>query len=195
MLIATIVLMPIQKDASVPAPTFVPSATRVLVMPSVNVSYENDDGIRRDQIKTSNETLIRLFKAKGFDVINEQKDVSSFFDNVEGLDNEVNLNAAMIFKKAANCPVKPNLILFNAITENFQKESTNPFQIQRESFSSIRTWMLNPETKEIYIDGRRRNGGSTKNFSSLRGKYSRAVEVALDVQFKDFLKGYKNAKR
>ncbi len=169
------------------SPTFVPSETKVLILPSQNISGDKHLALKAEQVKESDSTLERIFSERGFRV--ESPDRAKELVNSQGIDftDEENYRKDILYKLGEDAKV--DIVVFNVITRTMQKRRNDIFE-NLEGFATMRTWTLDVKARKPILKGDSYDGTSAKNNSVGFGRQVRAVRLGLDQAFKEFVKPY-----
>lgn len=167
--------------------TFVPSETKVLILPSQNISGDKHIALKAEQVKESDSTLERIFSERGFRV--EGPDRAKELVNSQGIDftDEENYRKDILYKLGEDAKV--DIVVFNVITRTMQKRRNDIFE-NLEGFATMRTWVLDVKARKPILKGDSYDGTSAKNNSVGFGRQVRAVRLGLDQAFKEFVKPY-----
>ncbi len=187
MLATAILTISLANQAQLSTTVFKPADTKVLLLPSVNISGDKHIALREEQIKESDSTLLRNFSTRGFQVIAGDAAAQITKSSEVDFTDEENYRKEVFYKIGEQAGV--DIIVFNVITRTMQKKRNDIFE-NLEGFATMRTWVLDVKAKKPFLRGDSYDGTSAKNMSVGFGRQVRAVRLGLDQSLREFFKPY-----
>lgn len=174
-------------------PTYVPSETQVLIIPTTNKSGDKYESMKAEQCKEADETLRRLFEERGFVVMPAEEGPKAVTASGVDLSDEENYRKDPLYSigKSGNA----RIVVFTTITQTWQKTTSDFLMDKLEGFATMKTWVLDVNEQKPILSADVVEGRSTRNGPTGSLRQIRAVRLGLEKQLKPFLDGYKKVKK
>lgn len=164
-----------------------PVTTTVALLPTVNISGDKHINLKKEQVKESDATLLRLFSERRFVVLSSEITAKAIADAKLDLTDEENFRKELLYDLGNE--LKVDLLVFNVITGTRQQKRSDFFE-NLEGYATMRTWVLDVKNRTPYLRGDTYEGVSSKNGSVGFGRQVRAVRLGLQKQLEGFLKPF-----
>lgn len=171
---------------------FVPSSTKVAILPTLNTSQEKDAKQRDAQREAVDKSLAEAFSSRGFVVLDAGVVQNAIASSKIDLADEENHKRATLFTIGRACGA--DVIVFVNITNVSQALHQNFWAANREGTASLKTWVLETEGEKAPLSAKvlsSKSGGSY--FAGLDKGSSRIVRAcanAVRQGLADYLKPY-----
>lgn len=175
------------------APVYVPSETRVLVVPPMNTSGDKYEEMKQNQIDEARKTLRSRFAERGFQLVSEEESAQIFKDSGVDFADEENWRKEPLYKMGEAAHAR--LVVFTVIERTYQKKTERLLGESLEGYAALKTWLLDVQDKKPILSAAKFEAKSSRNANTGSLKQIRAVRLGLDEQLKEFLKPYPTLKR
>jgi hypothetical protein len=175
-------------QAQTPAPMqhYVPTQTKVAIMPTFNTSAEKWKNLRDRQQTASNDWLNDQFTKRGFQVIPVADVQAQITATKIDFTDEEQINKANIYKVGEACGA--DVVVLSVVVDTRQEGSG--FLQTGYGHATMKSWLLDVKTKSPIISGHSSDARSARIGPSTADRQVWAVPLALNDTFKDFFAVY-----
>jgi len=164
--------------------TYVPGETKVAIIPAVDASGEKREKTNIARCKVVMEAAVRQFHGHGFTIMNADVVTAAIKKlNVDMSDEEQRKRATML---SVGKEAGADLVVFVIITD------ADDTYVARAV--NIKAWLLDVASEKAFLSARAQQGISNATSGLDLGHIDRALRMAVDDEFKEFLKPYKSGK-
>lgn len=168
---------------------YVPAATRVLLLPIVNLSGEKDKKQRADQTAAAQKEFDKQFRSRGFQIVEDTETEKTLADLKIDMTDEENHNRATLYKVSE--AVKADIVAFAVITNVDQKRVQRPFgddDHQLESRANVKIWLLDAKQQQPILSGVRQEAQAKNILFASFDSGARLIRKAVEGAVRDSLK-------